>query len=63
LLNLDGDANDRVMCFRFLDINSIPVSIVKKLSCVLGAADHKIIKTFPPLKDQKLSDKLKDIIY
>jgi len=51
------------MCFRYLEINSIPVSIVIQLSCVLGASDLEIIEAFSPLKDKKLSDKLRDIIY
>ena len=62
IICLNGDAKHRVMCFRCQQINSIPASNLISMGCVLAANDHDILKTYPPLKDQELSDKLKHVI-
>ena len=59
IICLDGDAKERVMCLMCLQINSIPVSNIISMSCVLAANERDILEAYPPLKDQKLSDKLR----
>jgi len=61
IICLDGDAKDRVMCFRCMKINSIPFSNLISMDCILAASEHDIQEDYPPLKDQELSDKLRDV--
>ena len=61
IICLDGDAKDRVMCFMCMKINSIPVSNVITMSCVLAAKEQNILEDYPPLKDQELTDKLRHV--
>jgi len=61
IICLDGDANYRVMCFRCMKINSIPISNIISMGCVIAAKEHDILETYPPLKDQELSDKLRHV--
>jgi len=62
MICLDEDVKDRVMCFRCMKINSIPVSNMISMGCVFAANEHDILETYPPLKDQELSDKLRHVI-
>jgi len=62
IICLDGDAKDRVMCFTCMKINSIPVSNLIAMSCVLASKEQNILEDYPPLKDQELSAKLRHII-
>jgi len=59
IICLDGDAKERVMCFRCLKTNSIPISNLISMSFVLAANEHDILEDYPPLKDQELSGKLR----
>jgi len=61
IICLDGDAKDRVMCFMCLKINSIPVSNLISMGCVLAANEHDILEEYPPLKDQELFRKLRHV--
>ena len=54
-ISLDGDAKDRVMCFMCMKINSIPISKIISIDCVLASKENDILEDYPPLKDQELS--------
>ena len=60
-ISLNGDTEVRVMCFKCIQINSIPVSNLISMDCILASKENDILKTYPPLKDQELSDKLKHV--
>ena len=62
IICLDGDAKNRVMCFRCLQFNFIPVSNLISMGCVLAANEYDILETYPPLKDQELSSKLRHVL-
>jgi len=62
IICLDGDAKDRVMCYMCTKINSVPVSNLIAMSCVLAANEHDILEDYPPLKDQELSGKLRHVM-
>jgi len=47
------------MCFRCMMIHSIPVSNMISMGCVIAANEHDILETYPPLKDQELSEKIR----
>ena len=60
LICLNGDAKQRVVCFKCEQKHSIPVSDLISMSYVLAANEHEILEAYPPLKDQGLSSRLRD---
>jgi len=61
IICLDGDAKDRVMCFMCTKINPVPLSNLISIGCVLAANEYDVLKDYPPLKNQELSDKLRHV--
>ena len=42
-------------------INPVPLSNLISIGCVLAANEYDVLKDYPPLKNQELSDKLRHV--
>ena len=48
IICLDRDAKDWIMCFMCAKINSIHVSNLISMGCVLAANEHDVLEDYPP---------------